>query len=809
MRIADRMTRATGLLLLLTAIGCGPASVPTDAGDASVDGATADAGVDGGTDAASDGGTDATLDAGPVHDPIAPGITGPLGSPLPSATPTQLAAFERGRALFLRERTVLDGLGPQYSGVSCVHCHERPTTGGSAGLYRNAYFSGAETMPGRFDFSGFHHESEDVGSSAGLVRLYRIPGAPAHARSPLASDVAILVARNPPALFGAGLVLAVDEATIRSHEDPDDADGDGISGRVNVDRGRVGRFGSQAIAAGLFDFMHVEVFLQLGVTVELPSDAQRAGLPFPDPTLEGSGVFVPDPADPIPDPEMTNSDFTDLVTFVQLLAGPELTPLDATSARGRDVFASLGCESCHIPRMASAVGPLPLYSDLLLHDMGSLGDELAVEDARAHELKTAPLWGVVALGPYLHDGRALTLDEAILGHDGEGRAARVAYAAAPAGDRDALLAFLATLGGADVATPGRLPPDAPVLGVGELGGPSHALDAAERATFVHGRSEFDRLIGLSEGLGGPAFNGDSCHACHFDPVIGGAGSLDVDVVRQSFADGSGVLHVPASGDVAFRERLLSSAPDMPPSDANVQEHRQTPPLFGMALLDGISDAEILSREDPDDLLSPDGISGRAGRTLGAGIGRFGWKASVPHLHDFVRDAISVEMGLTLAADGAFGRTVDGDTIADPEASPTFVADIESFVSTLAPPPRGPIDATTMLGETLFASVGCADCHAPTLMGVSGPVHAYTDLLLHDVAEPAAPGIEEGSASAHEYRTAPLWGAVHSAPYMHSGEAPTFEAAIALHAGEASATTTRFTALSATDRAALLAFLASL
>jgi CxxC motif-containing protein (DUF1111 family) len=754
---------------------------------------------------------DASASNGPTHAPIADGITGPLGTAMPRATPEQRAAFERGRASFVRRRRPSEGLGPEYSGVSCGDCHERPTPGGSAGLYRNMYFAGAPDADGELAFSAFHAESEDVASSAGLVRLYRIPTDTGHARSALGSDVVLLVARNPPALYGAGLVASISEEEILSHADPDDLDGDGVSGRANTDVRHVGRFGSQAIAAGLLDFVHVEVFLELGVTVQPVDDVERAALPFADDTLRTSTVFVADPADPIADPEMRGDEFADLVTFVQLLAGPELTPLDATSAAGRDLFDGLGCASCHVPRMASAVGPIPLYSDLLLHDMGeTLGDALAVEEAHARELRTAPLWGVAAVAPYLHDGRARTLDEAIRAHGGEASPAERGYARASDGERSALLAFLRTLGGADLESPGLLPPDAPVPAVGELGGPDHALDAVEHAAFTDGRAAFDEILGLAAGVGAPQFNGDSCRACHFDPVIGGAGPPDVDVIRQAFADASGTLHEPASGSIAFRERLFSTAPDQPPADANVQEHRQTPALFGLGLLDGVSDAEILSREDPDDARAPAGISGRAGRSPVAGaVGRFGWKSRVPHLSDFVREALSVELGMTVPPGGEFGDTTDGDAVADPEADAARIDRIRRYLMLLGPPPRGPIDDTVRTGDVVFARIGCADCHVPTIAGASGPVHAYTDLLLHDIARVTAPGIIEANAQPHEYRTAPLWGISHTAPYLHSGEAETLEAAIAGHTAEGAAAASAFATLSELDRAALLAFLASL
>ena len=134
-----------------------------------------------------------------------------------------------------------------------------------------------------------------------------------------------------------------------------------------------------------------------------------------------------------------------------------------------------------------------------------------------------------------------------------------------------------------------------------------------------------------------------------------------------------------------------------------------------------------------------------------------------------------------------------------------------FIASLAPPPRTrtnpPLEDE---GEAVFNRIGCPSCHLPVAGTVDGvEVHAYTDLLLHDVAQPGAPGIAEGEAGVHDFRTPPLWGLAHSAPYFHDGRADTVEQAIRSHAGEASGALVDFETLAATDREALLAFLRSL
>ena len=134
-----------------------------------------------------------------------------------------------------------------------------------------------------------------------------------------------------------------------------------------------------------------------------------------------------------------------------------------------------------------------------------------------------------------------------------------------------------------------------------------------------------------------------------------------------------------------------------------------------------------------------------------------------------------------------------------------------YLQLLAPPPRAQADAPEQAqrGEELFSSIGCADCHTPSLEGADGPVYLYSDLLLHEILAADMQGIEDASANVREFRTAPLWGLRLSAPYLHDGRADTIADAIVGHAGEADATRARFLDLSDADRAALVTFLETL
>jgi len=211
-------------------------------------------------------------------------------------------------------------------------------------------------------------------------------------------------------------------------------------------------------------------------------------------------------------------------------------------------------------------------------------------------------------------------------------------------------------------------------------------------------------------------------------------------------------------------------------------------------------------EDPEDA-DADGISGRVHVLSDGRVGKLGWKADVPTLADFTRDAGTNELGLTLDAHptSGFGRTEDDDGVADPEFAPTDADDLTFYMTQLAPPPAGPDDPE---GEALFDAVGCASCHVPELPHAQGPLRAYTDLLLHRMAGEDTPGIPSQDAGPQEFRTAPLWGIATSAPYLHDGRADTLHDAIEGHGGEAEGAKTAYQALTLSEQQRLLDFLGS-
>jgi CxxC motif-containing protein (DUF1111 family) len=748
----------------------------------------------------------------PRHAPIGTGFTGPLGSPMPMATPEQLAAFRRGEELAKKRFTPEEGVGPQFNGVSCLSCHERPVLGGGGELYRNLFLAGKWEEGRGFVLTALQRESVEGAASDGVFRMYNVGPPGTVAQQPLQEEVGLFAARNPVPLFGSGMMFAIDEDAILQYEDPDDADGDGISGRPNIDAGGIGRLGTKSMGAGHTSIMRIDFYVHSGLSVALPEDELRGQFPFADYST-GNGNFLDDPDDSVPDPEIDAQTYFDVMSWVQLLAAPELDPLDHVSGRGRDVFDEIGCSDCHIPRLPSPYGPVHAYTDFMMHDMGEdLWDGYVMDYSLGGEFKTAPLWGVVATGPFLHDGRARTLQEAILWHGGEAAASHDAWLDLPAADRDAVIAFLGTLGGRDLVSPGLLPPGSPVPDAGDWGGPLPGTSGAALDDFAAGRLLFDRSFGIAEGLGLPAFNGDACRACHFDPVIGGAGPLDVNVIRAGHVNEDGEYDPVPGYDVIHRMVLLDDRPRRYPPEVNVLEHRQTPAIFGLGLVEQVPEDAILSNADPEDARAPFGVSGRPARTLDGRLGRFGWKAQVPTLLEFAESALSDEMGLTVPpAEGTeqFGLTSDNDPRPDPEVDLAIVESLTRFMELLAPPPRGTITADVEAGEDVFDRVGCDDCHTPALPGPSGPIWLYSDLLLHEVLPLGIAGIEQGDASEREFRTPPLWGLSHTPPYMHDGAASTIAAALDQHDGEATNARRAWRSLSDADRSRLLAFLESL
>jgi CxxC motif-containing protein (DUF1111 family) len=245
--------------------------------------------------------------------------------------------------------------------------------------------------------------------------------------------------------------------------------------------------------------------------------------------------------------------------------------------------------------------------------------------------------------------------------------------------------------------------------------------------------------------------------------------------------------------------------------------RNPPALFGAGRIDAIP-SEVLVALAGGQRAE---VRGRVSRTRDGGIGRFGWKAQIGSLHEFVRAACANELGLEVPGHAQAisplepeGRARELDlTESDCDAMVSYV---RSLPTPVVVDPSGPLGTSGMReGRRLFAEVGCASCHTPTLGEVRG---IYSDLLLHEMGQalndsgtyygtevPDSPG---GPGSG-EWRTPPLWGYRDSGPYLHDGRAENLEEAVAFHEGQARASAHQFFTLSPRERSQVESFLKSL
>ena len=340
----------------------------------------------------------------------------------------------------------------------------------------------------------------------------------------------------------------------------------------------------------------------------------------------------------------------------------------------------------------------------------------------------------------------------------------------------------------------------------------------EDPQFDRGRALFDKPFTLAEGLGAPEMNADSCRACHQDPGIGGAGSLELNVSRFGNDNGGAGPFTNVPGGQGLSKLFPPSVhgrEEYPTGllGADVFEQRQTPSAIGHGLIDQIPAAVITANEDVNDA-DGDGVFGVARRLTVAGnleIGRFGWKAQIPRLADFVNDAMFGELGLTTPDNGrGFAGLADDDSVPDPEITQEQVDDIAHFMAMLPPPPRGgSTDPLVTEGLKTFHSIGCAKCHTPSLPSPTGPVPLFSNLLLHNVMPVGYRGMAEPGAEAGFFKTPPLWGIKGTAPYMHDGRAEDLRGAILAHFSEAEQVRVNYENLTTAEQDALILFLEDL
>ncbi len=364
----------------------------------------------------------------------------PAGSPLEGITAGEFERFRIGLEDFTEVETAGDGLGPAFNSTGCSQCHNLPAIGGLGPI--------TEVRAGRRDENGKFTELE----GGTLFHLFSTPPHNCQARIPPEANVIARRASIP--LFGVGLVEAIADETIVGLEDPDDRDGDGISGRaarifdVATRRERIGKFGWKAQQATLLAFAGDAYRNEMGITNDL----------FPEEVALGVNPAALRLCDPTSDPEDVRDRVTGLrgidnfESFMKFLAPVGRGAVGEKERQGERVFGEVGCGSCHVPalRTGPSANPVfdrksvPLYSDLLLHDIGT-GDGIEQGAATGDEIRTPALWGLRFRRPFLHDGSAATVDDAIRRHEREAGRVRERYSGLTEGEREALLAFLRSL----------------------------------------------------------------------------------------------------------------------------------------------------------------------------------------------------------------------------------------------------------------------------------------------------------------------------------------------------------------------------
>ncbi|MGD1855494.1 MAG: di-heme oxidoredictase family protein [Leptolyngbyaceae cyanobacterium] len=368
------------------------------------------------------------------------------------------------------------GLGPTFNNASCVSCHIRNgrgmpepgqlllrVTDGSKISQHKSATSPVEALNNAPPVDGLGNQIQDfsiVGETpeAKVDILWKetagtyADGTPYRLRSPefnvtLASgeplpDTVQISPRIPPHVYGLGLLEAIPEADILALADPDDRDGDGISGRPNhvwdeqTNTLAMGRFGWKANSPNLLQQSADAYLNDMGITSPL----------FP--AADGSS-------------EIDETTLVAAAAYAQTLAAPARTLMDDPQVQqGERLFSEASCVACHTASFQTGAHKYPAlenqeihpYTDMLLHDMGpGLADNRADFEASGQEWRTPSLWGVglaqtvLPYSGYLHDGRARTFEEAILWHGGEAEVSKVAFETLSEDDRAALVRFLQSL----------------------------------------------------------------------------------------------------------------------------------------------------------------------------------------------------------------------------------------------------------------------------------------------------------------------------------------------------------------------------
>ncbi len=416
--------------------------------------------------------------------------------PALNLTNLQNITFWEGDAFFTREWVVApgpeadspDGLGPTYNAVTCASCHVRDGKGkppqdefdDERGLLIRLSIpqdSEKERLLGPLADPVYASQIQDRAIAGVLpegrikIAQVEIPGVFADgteytilkpvysiedlAYGPLHSEV-MMSPRIAPAMLGLGLLEAIPDEAILAQADPDDADGDGISGRVNL----VHDIRSGELVIGRFGWKAGQPSVEQQVAAAFIGDVGITSSLFPDENC----TLVQTACQEAPNggaPELSDEDLDRLVLYSRSLAVTAMRDIfDPRVRRGAELFVSSGCSDCHTPSYVTGEHEIEAfenqlifpYTDLLLHDMGpGLADNRPEFLANGQEWRTPPLWGIGLIETvnghtrYLHDGRARNLTEAILWHGGEANKSLEIFKGLSEEERDNLIRFLKAL----------------------------------------------------------------------------------------------------------------------------------------------------------------------------------------------------------------------------------------------------------------------------------------------------------------------------------------------------------------------------
>lgn len=356
--------------------------------------------------------------------------------------------------------TARDGLGPLFNANTCTSCHPHNGRGKlvnskgemdrSAVVLLNIAFNGFVPEPSYGSqininaISGVAFEAKPIISyqhkkiiypdgkqvilKKPLVKLYKLNYGPLHPQANLSIRIA-------PPLIGLGLLESIPERDILANEDIEDQNHDGISGKANIQQGKVGRFTWKASVSSLKQQIAKAANGDMGLTNPLyPNEnctkIQTDCLNAP----KGIGDYF----------DLPMQRLNAISFYLKSLKPPQFS---VTETQGQQLFKQIGCNQCHKPHFTLTSGKIIYpYSDLLLHDMGEdLNDNRREFLADPSEWRTTPLWGIGKNTNFLHDGRASTIEEAILWHGGEAMRSKVLFMKLPINNREKLLKFVSQL----------------------------------------------------------------------------------------------------------------------------------------------------------------------------------------------------------------------------------------------------------------------------------------------------------------------------------------------------------------------------